>query len=97
MEKGISTSKPGLFYAACAICQVMYCSSPAALLPFPDARRGGMSPGFRSLRKCGESTGPVALCVTWDRMVLRTGCSFLIRVLCSLTLCEVKLEAKAGL
>ena len=76
MEKGISASKPGLFYAACVICQVMYCSSPAALLPFPDAWREVTSPGFRSLQKCGESPGPVALGPMPDQTVLRRSSSF---------------------
>lgn len=58
MAKGISASKPGLFYAACAICQVMYCSSPAALLPFPDAWRGVTYPGFRSLWGKPQSHSP---------------------------------------
>lgn len=85
MEKGISASKPGLFYAACAICQVMYCSSPAALLPFPDAWRGVTSPGFRSPQKCGESPGPVALGLMWDQTVLRRSrVFFLVGILCSL-------------
>lgn len=77
MEKGISASKPGLFYAACAICQVMYCSSPAALLPFPDAWRGVTVPGFRSLQKRGESLSPMALGLTWDQAVLRMSSFFL--------------------